>query len=243
MATVLSIISYDGKNYYGWQSQPHKVSVQEKVEFFLSKILDEKIKIDASGRTDKGVHALGQTFSFKSNKIKDLEKLRYALNRLLPDDIFIKSMRIVDDDFHARFNVKEKIYLYKINTNEKDPFQKDYEYQYYRKLDIAKMKEASKLFLGEHCFINFTSKEEDDWNYIRTINYINIEENNGHIVLELSGNGFMRYMVRMMVGTLLKVGINQLNNEQILTMLNSKASVGGATKVPACGLYLKEVKY
>ena len=166
---VLGICSYQGTNYYGWQKQVGFISVQSTIEEVLSKIYDTPITIYGSGRTDAGVHALKQYFHFISDKEKDLKQLMYSMNRMLPEDIQILSLEKVDDDFHARYNAKRKIYEYDILLKNKEVFNYDLAYLYPMDLDIDLLKEALKLFEGEHNYQDFTSKEEDEDNFIRTI--------------------------------------------------------------------------
>ncbi len=244
MANYLVKVSYNGSYFYGWQAQPRfHNTVEESITKLLSKLLDEKVVIFGAGRTDKGVHAYNQCFNFKSNKVKDINRLKYAFNRLIGPYIKMNSIEEVSEDFHARFSAISKTYLYKINTNEKDVFNEKTIYQLNRKLDIEKMKEYSSLFIGEHCFYNFTTKEIDDKEYVRTIYDIQINENNGVLDVILIGNGFMRYMVRMIVGTLIKAGLKKITKEKIIELLNTKESMSGTFKAPAEGLYLVDVDY
>lgn len=242
----LAITSYKGTNFCGWQKQTVSKlpSIEETIESVLSRILSEKIKIYGSGRTDAGVHALGQTFHFDTEKELDIYKISHSLNELLPEDIRILSLSKVSDDFHARFNVNKKTYIFKIrNSKVSDPFKNDLEYTLSQKLDVEKMKEASKLFLGEHNFMNFTSKEEDDSNFVRNIFDLSISEEKENITISMTGNGFMRYMVRMIVGNLIQVGLGKLSTEDLNKNLNDKIRKPSSYKAPAYGLYLKEVLY
>lgn len=239
----LATVSYDGTNYFGWQIQPNGLSIEEVIEKVLSKMLNTPTKIYGSGRTDAGVHAKGQTFHFDSKEISDLGKFMYSMNRLLPDDIKISQIKNVKDDFHARFNAVSKIYVYKINTGKFDVFEKEHIYQFLQKLNVSQMIEASKLFIGEHNFMNFTSKEEDESNFIRNIYSIGINEDKGIVTFTLSGNGFMRYMVRMIVGTLVQVGLGKLTVNDVELLINSKERKQTQYKIEACGLYLEKVNY
>ncbi|MCQ2793150.1 MAG: tRNA pseudouridine(38-40) synthase TruA [Bacilli bacterium] len=239
----LATVSYDGTNYVGWQIQPNGLSIEEVIEKVLSKMLNTPTKIYGSGRTDAGVHAKGQTFHFDSKEISDLGKFMYSMNKLLPIDIKISQIKAVKDDFHARFNAISKIYVYKINTGKFDVFQKEHIYQFLQKLNVSQMIEASKLFVGEHNFMNFTSKEEDESNFIRNIYSIDINEDKEIVSFTLSGNGFMRYMVRMIVGTLVQVGLGKLTVNDVKLLINSKERKQTQYKIEACGLYLEKVNY
>ena len=238
-----ALVQYDGTSYQGWQIQPDAISIQEEIEKVLSKILNSPTKIYASGRTDAGVHALGQTFHFDSKEIADLDKFKYALNSLLPKDIHILSLSNITCDMHARYNVKEKTYIYLINMGEYDVFKRNHIYQLNRRLDLSKIKEASFLFVGEHNFMNFTSKDEDEGNFVRNIYSIDIFEENNILTITFKGDGFMKYMVRMIVGALIEVGLSRLDISKLKEIFELRPRKVCSFKAPANGLYLKEVRY
>lgn len=239
----LMTFSYDGTNYNGYQKQPNKNTIQDKIEEALYKITSTNITIHSSGRTDSKVHAINQKAHFDLDKEIDLNKLKKGINSLIPNDIYIKDIVSVKDDFHARFNVKKKIYVYKINTGDYDPINRNYIYQYNRKLDIDKMIKASEYLLGEHNFKAFTKTDITKDDYIRTIYNIKIKEKDNIITLEFIGNGFLRYMVRNIVGTLITVGENKLNIEDIQHILKSEDRKNASKTANPEGLYLKDVKY
>jgi len=237
------VVSYFGKNFIGWQSQTNKKGVEDKIEKILSHILNTKINIIGAGRTDKGVNAYGQTFHFDVDKeIKDVNHLIYALNRLLPIDIKIKSLKKVDDEFHARFSATKKEYIYKIYTG------KDVNFYYlthmivYIPIDIKLLKESSKVFIGKHNFQNLTSKEIDDKNFIREIYSISVNKKDDEILIKLVGNGFMRYMVRDIVGEMIEVAAKRKDIKD-LDKLFSKTRKITNHKADAQGLYLNKVYY
>ena len=239
----LMTFSYDGTNYNGYQKQPNKNTIQDKIEEALSKITSTNITIHSSGRTDSKVHALNQKAHFDLDKSYDLYKLKKSINSLIPDDIYIKDIIVVKDDFHARFNVKKKIYEYKINTGIYNPIDRNYIYQYNKELDIDKMKEASTYLLGEHNYKAFTKTDITKEDYIRTIYKINIKEKNGIITLEFIGSGFLRYMVRNIVGTLIAIGEEKLKPKDIIHILKSEDRKNASKTANPEGLYLKDVKY
>ena len=242
----LAVVSYRGTGFCGWQKQTISKlpSIEVTIEEVMSRILSSETKIYGSGRTDAGVHALGQTFHFDSSKELDVNKFAHSMNELLPKDIRILSVEKVSDDFHARFNAKSKTYLYKIrNKKVSDPFSSDLEYTLGQKLDVEKMVEASKLFVGEHNFQNFTSKEEDEQKFSRNIWEIDIKSERDNIEILLKGNGFMRYMVRMIVGNLIQVGLGKMTSSDIKKALENPTRKPSSYKAPAYGLYLKEVEY
>ena len=242
---VLGICSYKGTNYFGWQKQICFISVQEKIEECLSKVYDTQINIQGSGRTDAGVHALKQYFHFVSDKEKDLKQLAYALNKMLPDDIKIISFTKVDDDFHARYNAVRKIYEYRILLTNKDPLSYDLAYIYPMELNIDLFKEALNKFVGTHNYQDFTSKEEDEDGFIRTIYNIDVIKENDLLRVVFNGNGFMRYQIRNMIGS----AINVANGKEPLEFIDNHLKEGKekreiiAYKAPASGLYLVDVVY
>ena len=243
---ILAKVAYKGTNYIGWQVQPKGKSIQGVIEQKLSKILNTPTTIYASGRTDSGVHALGQAFHFEVFKDIDIDKLRYSLNCLLPKDIHILSMEYVDSDFHARFSAKSKTYEYRIYLGEESPFNVEYVYTFLRPLDISRIQGALPLFLGEHDFKDFTSKEEDEDNFVRRIDKVDFkyDRNSKIATITFKGNGFMRYQVRDMVGTLIAIGEGKESANYIAYHLKEgKNREIVPYKAPSEGLYLVEVEY
>ena len=242
----LAVVSYKGTNFCGWQKQTVSKlpSVEATIESVISRILNQETKIYGSGRTDAGVHALGQTFHFDTSKELDVVKFAHSLNELLPEDIRIQSVNPVSDDFHARFDAVGKTYIYKIrNAKVSSPFKSDLEYTLGQRLDIQKMVEAAKVFEGKHNFQNFNSKEEDEAGFVRDIKKISVSSKDDKVVISMTGDGFMRYMVRMIVGTLIQVGLGKLTSEDIKKILEDPVRKPSSYKAPAYGLYLKEVLY
>lgn len=240
--------SYDGSKYKGYQKQPKEITVQGEIEKVLTKInggID--VSVHASGRTDAGVHALNQKahFDLEMDNITP-EKLKLGLNSLLPKDIYIKNIEIVSDDFHARFNVKAKEYIYIINMGEYNPIEKDYVYQYNKKLDVAEIQRALKYLEGTHNFKSFTKTDDEKDDYTRTIvqtNLIRNMKNINQITLSFLGTGFLRYMVRNMIGTLIEIGEGKRKSEEIIEILKAEdRTQAGKTAAPE-GLYLKDVLY
>ena len=236
--------SYDGSNYAGFQSQKGYETIQEKMEEALTKINNgEKTYLIATGRTDKGVHALAQ-YAHTIIKVNITEKkLKRALNSNIPDDIHVIETKEVPDDFHARYQVKEKIYEYKMNLGEYNPIERKYVFQYNHELDINKMKQAIKYFEGEHDFRAFVTDNKEKENCVRTITKTNIEKENDILKITFKGTGFLRYQVRNMVGILIRVGENKLDPDQIPVILESKDRTKAGKTAPAEGLYLVDVIY
>ena len=239
---ILAKVSYLGTNYHGWQIQPNGLTVQEVIENTLSKILNTPTKIYGSGRTDAGVHALNQAFHFELNKDFDLERLKYSLNSLLPDDISINSLDEVDDDFHARFSAKRKHYQYRINNKEKNPFIHQTSLYYPYPLDENLFVEALELFKGKHNYQNFTSKEEDEDNYVRTIYETKVSFGET-INVDLIGDGFMRYMIRDIIGTCLAVASCKEKLTYITDRLDADKNMHTAYRASPEGLFLIDVIY
>ena len=241
---ILGVCSYKGTNYYGWQKQVGYISVQSTIEKALSQVYDTEINITGSGRTDAGVHAFRQYFHFDTVKEKDLKQLAYSLNKMLPDDIKIISFEQVADDFHARYNAKKKIYQYRILLKNKDPLLFDQAYIYPMDFDFPLFVQALKKFERIHNFQDFTSKEEDEKNFVREIYEIKIQRMNDEVLVLFIGSGFMRYQIRNMMGAAIAIAnkkedINfidyHLKKDKLREIISYKA--------PANGLYLMDVLY
>ncbi len=244
------VFSYDGSKYKGYQKQPRTKTVQGEIEKALKKInSDQEVSIHASGRTDAGVHAYNQKAHFDLSKKIDLFKLQGSLNSLIPDDIYVKKVEIVDGDFHARFSVTGKEYIYKINMGTYNPIEKDYVYQYNKPLKIAEMERALHYLEGTHNFKSFTKTDEEkseSETYERTIikaQIIRDKKDLDKITVSLVGTGFMRYMVRNIVGVLLEIGEGKRKSEDILRILKEEDRTKAGITAPACGLYLNDVFY
>ena len=240
--------AYDGSKYKGYQKQPKVKTVQGEIEEALKTINSDKhVDIYASGRTDAGVHAYNQKAHFDLD-MKNIteEKLKEGLNSLLPNDIYIKHIEVVDDDFHARYNVKAKEYIYKINMDEYDPIERNYVYQYNKRLDVVEIERALKYLEGTHNFKSFTKTDDEKEDYTRTIvqtNLIRDLKNVNKITVSFLGTGFLRYQVRNMMGTLIEIGEGKRKSEDIIDILEAKdRQKAGKTAAPE-GLYLKDVLY
>lgn len=243
----LITFAYDGSKYKGYQKQPKEKTVQGELEKALKKInSDKKVTINASGRTDAGVHAFNQKAHFDLKKEMPTDKLKEAINSLIPNDIHVKTVEKVSDDFHARFNVKAKEYIYIINMGEYNPIEKDYVFQYNKILDVVEMERALKYLEGTHNFKSFTKSDDEKEDYVRTIvqtNLIRNLKNVNKITLSFLGTGFMRYQVRNMIGTLIEIGEGKRKSEDIIAILAAEdRRKAGKTANPE-GLYLKDVLY
>ena len=233
-------VAYDGSKFYGFQRLNEEPSVQKLLEEALTKINKQSVDIKGAGRTDRGVHANGQCFSFKLDVKIDVDGLKEGLNSLVAPYVYIKEIKEVDENFHARFSVLEKEYVYKINLGEYNPIITDYVYQSKFKLDVSKMKEIAKLYLGVHDFHNFVSGERDNSECI--IYDINFKEEDNILNITFKGKSFYRYMVRNLVGMMIEVGRGKEDISKVEKMLNSIDEIHGYT-APACGLYLENIEY
>ena len=233
-------VAYDGSKYYGFQRLKENNSVQKSIEDALTIINKKRVVVKGAGRTDRGVHALDQCVSFKLDVSINEEGLRKALNSLIGPYIYVKSVEIVDSNFHARFSVDKKMYLYKINLGEYNPLLSDYVYQCKYKLDIDKMKKVAKKYIGIHDFSNFVSGERESNECI--IYDITFEKKGDILEIRFLGKSFYRYMVRNLVGMMIEVSRGKEDITKIETMLNAKKDLPSIT-APACGLYLEKVFY
>jgi tRNA pseudouridine38-40 synthase len=235
--------SYDGSKFNGYATQKTHDTVQDKLEDALTTITGKHTRVYASGRTDCGVHALEQSAHFNIDTHITLKSLKKALNGLIKPYIYIKGINTCDDDFHARFSVKNKIYEYRINVGKYNPLEVDYTYQYNQYLDINLMIEASKYLIGEHNFKSFTKSDDIKDSYVRTIYDISIKKVDSILKIRFNGNGFMRYQVRNMVGTLIEVGNGKREPSDIKIILEKEDRSKAGKTAPACGLYLVKVNY
>ena len=236
--------SYDGSNFNGYQIQPNLRTVQEELEKAVSYLNKQtQTEVAASGRTDKGVHALGQVAHFDLNVEIPLDKIKRGLNSNLPEDIHINCVKKVSSDFHARFSSKKKEYVYKINIGEYNPVMRNYIYQYNRELDINKMKEGLKLFEGTHDFTSFVSSEDERENKVRTIYKTKLTLKNDIIEISFQADGFMKYQIRNMVGLLLDIGKGKKEVSDITRIIEKKDRKSSSKTASPVGLYLKKVWY
>lgn len=232
--------AYDGSKFYGFQRLNEEDSVQKKIEDALSIINKSPVVIKGAGRTDRGVHAIGQCASFSMDIDIEADHLLKALNSLVMPYIYIKECVNVSTDFHARFSVIEKKYVYKINLGEFNPILEDYTYQCPYNLSVEKMKEVAKLFIGGHDFHNFVSGERDNYNCI--IYDINFDLKDDILNIEFRGKSFYRYMVRNLVGAMIEVARGKYDIDVVKEMLEADEDMTIFT-APASGLYLKDIKY
>lgn len=244
MTNIKLIIEYDGSHYCGWQYQPNGVSIQQVIEDTLFELTGEKIRIHGSGRTDAGVHALGQAASFSTNSKIPPEKFSHALNQKLPADISIVSSCEVNENFHARFSAVGKHYKYLLfNRETRSPFYTNRAYRVNRELNVSAMKEAATEFLGTHDFKGFMAAGSQVSDTVRSISEMFIEVNGDIIEINVKGTGFLYNMVRIIAGTLLECGLGKLGIEDVPAIIMSGERDAAGPTLPAHGLYLVEVIY
>ncbi len=244
MRNVKLTIEYDGTNYCGWQKQNNEKTIQEEIEKAIYKAVGEIVEVIGSSRTDAGVHARKMVANFKTNATIPFDKFKYAINDKLPDDIAIIESEEVSEDFHARYDSKGKTYCYSIiNRQQKPAIGRNYVYHFKWDLDIEKMREACKYFIGKHDFKAFRSLGSSVKTTERTIKELYIESEGEKINIFITADGFLYNMVRIIVGTLLKVGRGKIPIEDIekIILLGDRKKAGPC--VPAQGLILEKVYY
>ena len=248
MINIKLTIEYEGTKYHGWQKQKGFLSIQGILEEKISQITQEKISLNGSGRTDAGVHALGQVANFKTNSSIPLAELIFILNRMLPLDIRIKKAEKVDNNFHARHSSASKIYHYYVlsssqHDNYLSIFLRNYVYFVYKNINLEEMKKASKFLQGEHDFTSFACSGSRIGNWKRNIKNISIIKKGNIFCFRLEADAFLYKMVRTIVGTLLDVGDEKINYLEINKIIEAKNRKMAGKTVPAKGLFLMKVNY
>lgn len=244
MKRVKLVVAYDGTNYNGWQVQPNGITIEGQLNRHLSELLKEDIKVIGASRTDAGVHALGNVAVFDTDARMPADKISYALNTRLPADIRIQESCEVPADFHPRFQKTTKTYEYRIlNRRFPDPTRRLYSFFYYYPLDVVKMQRASLYLVGEHDFKSFCTAKPDVDNTVRTIYSLEVIKEGDMITIRISGNGFLYNMVRIIAGTLIRVGGKVIEPEQVKEILEAKnRELAGETARPE-GLTLVGILY
>lgn len=241
------LISYDGTCFSGWQSQINSLSVQDVIEKALSTLLRHGVEVVGSGRTDAGVHALGQVAHFSTDKEIDPKKILYSLNSLLPKEIRILDISSVEEDFHARYSATGKIYHYHLHLDPiLDPFKRKYALHVLHKVDLTALKTAAKHLIGTHDFSSFANQQSQGSackDAVRTLCRLDVIEEMGGVRLEFEGTGFLYKMVRNIVGTLLEVGGGRRLSDEIPTILSAKDRKKAGRAADPHGLFLVKVFY
>ena len=245
MRNIKLLIEYDGTNYHGWQVQPNALTVQEVIEQKIEIMTRQRIHVIASGRTDAGVHALGQVANFKTESSIPVDGFRRGLNSLLPPDIIIKSAEEADVQFHAQYGAKRKTYLYKILNDEiPSAIHRNYSWHMPRPLDVQRMQEVSRALLGKQDFSSFQGAKPDSDDPVRNVMHAEWwVRDQTFLTFTIEANGFLRNMVRNIVGTLVDVGKGKICGEEFREILKARdRRQAGMTATPQ-GLFLVEVKY
>lgn len=244
MKRIKLTVAYDGTNYCGWQIQKNRITVEEVLNRTLTKFFKEEIAVIGASRTDSGVHALGNVAVFDAEVTMPPDKISYAINNLLPEDIRIRKSEEVEADFHPRYCDTRKTYEYKIYNNQfPNPIERLYSHFVYYPLDVEKMQRAADYLVGEHDFKSFCTPKPDVENTVRTIYSIRVTRVEHMVTIRINGNGFLYNMVRIIVGSLMKVGMGMIPPEEIKNILEAKDRTKAGHKAPACGLTLVEIEY
>ncbi len=237
-------IEYDGTRYNGWQRQKNtKNTIQERFENVLSRMCGNNVEVFASGRTDAGVHASGQVANFKCVTDMNCDEIMDYLNRYLPEDIRVISLSEAEERFHSRLNAITKTYEYTIATRKPDVFLRKYVFVTDMSPDVEKMRRAAQSFIGTHDFKGFSSVGKTKKSTVRTVNFIEITQNDGIIKIRINANGFLYNMVRIIAGTLFEIGTGKLQEDITEQIFENKIRETAGATLPACGLCLKEVFY
>ncbi|MEI6126756.1 MAG: tRNA pseudouridine(38-40) synthase TruA [Pseudomonadota bacterium] len=245
MRNIKLIIQFDGTAYHGWQTQSSHRTVQKTVQDVLSRILNSRVTLHGSGRTDAGVHALGQAAHFFTTSAMSPEKLLKGLNRLLPADISITQLEEAAPDFNSRFSAQSRVYRYLIwNCPEKSPFYCRYSWHIRSELNILLMKEAAQHLIGAHDFSSFQGPDKEKVNPCREVLRVRFMKARKHLLIaEIEAGSFLRHMVRNIMGTLVDVGLGRLSAQAFKEILEKRDRRCAGEPAPAQGLFLKEVKY
>ncbi len=245
MKNIKLTVAFDGGNYNGSQKQDNtNNTIEEKLEEALNSVLGEKLELVLSSRTDKGVHALGLVVNCKTRTKKDLATIQKEVNEILPNDIVIRKIENVNEEFHARYKSVSKVYQYKIYNDDKiNPFKRKYYYFKKEKLDIDKMLEAAKLLEGTHDFIGFSSVKKSKKSTVKTINKIEIVKEDKDVSIFVDGDNFLYNMVRIIVGTLIEIGDGTLDISVIEKIFDGKERGEAGRTISPHGLYLQKVNY
>lgn len=236
------IIQYDGTKYAGWQIQGDQKTIQKEIVKAIKIVLKEDVNLIGSGRTDAGVHALGQVANFRTDKEIDLFKFRFSLNSVLPDDISVISINEVEENFHSRFDAKRRTYIYLISQF-KSPFYKNYSYFYPQEIDLAKLQILSRLFIGKKNYSSFCKKSSEVKNRYCEVSNVSWLKHADLIYFKISADRFLHGMVRAIVGTLLNSLKLENPEEYINQVFISEKREAAGEAVPAKGLFLYKVEY
>ena len=244
MKKVKLVVAYDGTNYCGWQIQPNGVTIEQKLNEALTQLLGEDIKVTGASRTDAGVHSLGNVCVFETSSRMPAEKISFALNQRLPEDIVVQSSCEVDESFHPRFSKSKKTYEYRmLNRKMRMPTRRLDTYFFHYELDVAAMQKAAGYLVGEHDFKSFCAANAQSETTIRTIYSCEVSKKEDIITIRVTGNGFLYNMVRIIAGTLIKVGNGDYKPEDMEEILDACDRSKAGPTAPAHGLTMIGLEY
>lgn len=244
MRNVKVVVEYDGNDYFGFQYQPRVPTIQRELERVLRLIVKENVTVYGSGRTDAGVHAAGQVISFHTRGTIPIDKLCIAMNSLLPPSIAAIDAEEVDERFHARYSARSRLYCYDIlNSDVRSALTGRYCWHIRQRLDAAAMRRAVPPLLGVHDFSSFACADRDDGSPVRNLMEMDIRRRGSHVVIRMRANAFLRSMVRVIVGTLVDVGLGRLPSSRMQEILEAADRRQAGRTAPAHGLCLVEVEY
>lgn len=245
MRNIKLTIAYDGTRYNGWQKQKMTDNtIQGKLETLIRRMVDEGIELHGSGRTDAGVHAYGQVANFQTKSDMSLDEMETYIRQYLPKDIDLVSIEEVDERFHSRLNAKSKRYTYRIFMGQHNPiFERKYVYIVEESLNLDAMKMAANLLTGEHDFTSFHQKKRMKRSAVRTLSKISFEKTGSVLEISFEANGFLQNMVRILVGTLIEVGLGKREPLSMIAVIEGKDRTLAGYTAPAEGLFLMQVSY
>ena len=246
MKRIKLVVAYDGTNYKGWQIQPNGITIEEVLNRELSRLLGEEIVVTGASRTDSGVHSLGNVCAFDTNTRMPAEKISYALNQSLPEDIVVQESSEVSPDFHPRFSKSRKTYEYRIlNRKFRNPTRRLDTYFYHYPLDVEKMNQAAQYIVGEHDFASFCSSGSQAETTVRTVYscQVNKDSESDIISIRITGGGFLYNMVRIIAGTLIKIGGSDMSAETMIDIIEAADRPAAGPTAPANGLTMIGLEY
>jgi len=245
MKNIKMTLQYDGSRYLGWQRlKNNDKTIQGKIENVISQMVEEDIQIIGSGRTDAGVHSYGQVANFITTFNLSLKEMQEYINHYLPNDIVVSHIEEMDERFHSRYNVKSKVYEYKIWIGKyQSPFHRKYSWHYNKRLNVPLMKEAAELIIGTHDFIGFSSLKKQKKSTVRTIEKIDFKVSDDLLEIQILGDGFLHNMVRIIIGTLVQIGSGEIDKKIISEVLQNKVRAEAGITAPPHGLFLKKINY
>ena len=244
MPTIKLILEYDGTAYAGWQRQPDQPTIQEAVETAIAGVTQQHVPVIGAGRTDAGVHALGQVASFRIDRVMTPREWTRALNAHLPDTVAVQSAALVPDTFHARYSAKGKLYEYRlVNRDARPALDRQYRWHIYKPLNDAAMNQAAMPLIGSHDFSSFQTQPTDNEDPICRIEHLTVFRHGNTLRIEVYADRFLKQMVRSIVGTLVEVGLGKRTPESLTTILHARDRSAAGKTAPPQGLFLMRVDY